>query len=142
MRKPKSETVAENLQDFLAGKSEDYKNKFMEKSLEQQYIAIANWKRNAKKLGSATKDLAKVSAATVMSYLKEAHRKLVKLDTISPKESQKIQNLLDNVKSAIDNFDIIKKKQLLEALQSEKEKLAKQNENLELQIQKLQNEIQ
>ena len=70
MRKPKSETVAEYRDQFLAGKSEEYKEKFNQKTLDQQYNAIANWKSSAKNLGSATKDLAKATASTVLSYLK------------------------------------------------------------------------
>lgn len=141
MRKPISETIAEYRDEFLAGKSEDYRNKFYSKNESQQYAAIQNWKRNAKNLGEATKDLAKVSASTVMGYLKDAHKKLVKLENLSPKESQKILGLVDDVKSAIDNFDKIKKQQLLETLKSEKEKLAKQNENIDRQIEALQNQL-
>lgn len=141
MRRTKGETIAEYRDLFLEGKSDDYKNKFNEKSEDQQYAAIANWKRNAKNLGAATKDLAKVTAATVVGYLKDAHKKLVKLETLTPKEAQKIQNVLDAVKGAIDNFDKIKKQQLIEVLKSEKEKLARQNQDIDQQIAKLQNEL-
>lgn len=141
MRKSRSETVAELREEFLAGKSEDYRNKFDQKNLDQQYAAIANWKRNAKNLGVATKDLAKTTATTVIGYLKDAHKKLVKLENLSPKESQKIQNLLDKVKDAIDNFDKIKKQQLIESLKNEKVKLQKQGDNIDRQIEALQGEL-
>ena len=142
MRKSKSETIAENINEFLAEKSDDYKNKFYQKSESQQYAAINHWLKSAKNLGVATKGLAKVTASTVMGYLKDAHKKLVKLETLSPKEAQKIQELLDKVKGAIDDFDRIKKQQLIEVLKSEKEKLAKQNEILDNQIRDLQNQLQ
>lgn len=141
MRRSRSETIAEYRDEFLSSKSEDYKNKFNEKTLDQQYAAIANWKKNAKNLGMATKDLAKVTAATVMSYLKDAHKKLQKLETLTPKEAEKIVGLLDSVKGVVDNFDRIKKQQLIEVLKNEKEKLAKQNSDLDRQIEKLQNEL-
>lgn len=141
MRKTKNEIVDELRDEFLSTKSEDYKNKFNEKNLNQQYAAIANWKRNAKNLGMATKDLAKVTASTVVSYLKDAHKKLTKLENLSPKEAQKIMAVLDNVRSAIDNFDRIKKQQLLNSLKSEKEKLMKQGSDLDRQIEELQNQL-
>ncbi|MCH5227079.1 MAG: hypothetical protein J1F16_04590 [Muribaculaceae bacterium] len=141
MRQSRSETVAQNLEDFLATKSEEYKNKFYQKNLDQQYAAIAAWKRNAKNLGMATKDLAKVTAATVVSYLKDAHKKLQKLESLSPKEAQKIQDVLDAVKSSIDNFDRVKKQQLLDMYRSEKEKLAKQGSDLDRKIEELQNQL-
>lgn len=141
MRKSKSETIAEYRNEFLAEKSDDYKNKFEQKNENQQYAAINHWLKSAKILGGATKDLAKVTASTVVGYLKDAHKKLVKLENLSPKEAQKIQELLDKVKGTIDDFDRIKKQQLIEVLKSEKEKLAKQNENLDRQIQDLQNQL-
>lgn len=141
MRRTKSETVAEYRDQFLANKSEDYKNNFDQKTLEQQYVAIANWKSKAKGLGEATKDLAKVTAATVVGYLKDAHKKLQKLETLSPKEAEKIMNLLDNVKGAVDNFDRMKKEQFLAYLKAEKEKIQKQGSDLDRQIENLQNEL-
>ena len=141
MRKSRSETIAENREQFLAGKSEEYKEKFNQKTEDQQYAAIANWKRSAKKLGEASKELAKVTAATVLSHIKEAHKKLAKLETLSPKETEKIHNLLNNVKETVDNFTNLKKQQLIKDLQDEKVRLAKQNEELDRQIQKLQNEL-
>lgn len=141
MRRSKTDTINELRDQFLAEKSDDYKNKFNQKTVDQQYAAIANWKRNAKNLGEATKDLAKVTAASVIAYLKDAHNKLTKLETLTPKEAQKIQNVIDSVKDSIDNFDKIKKKQLLKVLESQKKKLAEQNQNLDRQIQELQNEL-
>lgn len=89
----------------------------------------------------ATKNLAKVTAATVMGYLKDAHKKLLKLENLSPKEAGKIQAMLDNVRAAVDDFDTNRKKQLLETLKSDKEKLAKQGEILDKKIQALQNQL-
>ena len=141
MRRTKGDTIAEYRDEFLAGKSEDYKNKFNEKSEHQQYVAIANWKRNAKNLAVSTKDLAKVTANTVVGYLKDAHKKLQKLETLTPREAQKIQELLDSVKGAVDNFDRMKKEQYLAFLKAEKEKLQKQGTDLDRQIEDLQNQL-
>ena len=141
MRKSKSETIAEYRNEFLAEKSDDYKNKFEQKNENQQYAAINHWLKSAKLLGGATKDLAKVTATTVMGYLKDAQKKLVKLETLSPKETQKIHDMLNTVKGTVDNFTTLKKQQLIKALQDEKVRLAKQNEDLDRQIQDLQNEL-
>ena len=141
MRKSRTETIAENIDEFLSTKSEEYKNKFREKDIDRQYAAIANWKRNAKNLSMATKDLAKVTASNVLNYLKEAHKKLSKLENLSPKEAQKIVAMLDAVRNSIDNFDRVKKEQLLNSLRMEKEKLVKQGSDLDRQIEELQNQL-
>lgn len=141
MRRSRSETVAENRDAFLAGKSESYVQKFDQKTLDQQYAAIANWKRNARAFADSSKEVAKATAATVMGYLKDAHKKLQKLEMLSPREAQKLQNLLDSFKNTIDNFDRVKKEQYLEYLKSEKQRLERQGEGISKQIEDLQNEL-
>lgn len=142
MRKSRSETVAQHREQFLAGKSEEYKNKFDQKNLDQQYAAIANWKRNAVNLEKSTEVLAKVSVANVISHLKDAHKKLVKLENLSEGEAKKIHNMLDKVKDSVINFEKTKKQQLLDLLKAEKEQVKKQSEKLEQRIQELHNELQ
>lgn len=141
MKRTIGDTISEYRDEFLAGKSEAYKEKFEQKNEKQQYAAIQNWKRNAKNLAESTKDLAKVTANTVVSYLKDAHKKLQKLETLSPKEAEKLQGLLDSVRSTIDNFDRMKKEQYLAYLNQEKLKLQKQGENLDRQIEELKNKL-
>lgn len=140
-RKPISETVEELKDAFLATKSDDYKNKFNDKSMKQQYVAIMQWKKNAKDLGMATKQLAKVTAANVVNYLKDVQKKLQKVDALTPKEKEKLVAVLDSVKSTIDNFDRKKKEQLLEAYKAEKERLAKEDSELSRKIEDLQNQL-
>lgn len=141
MRKSRSETIAELRDVFLQGKSQDYINKFNEKNEDQQYAAIAHWKRSAKNLGEATKNLAQVTASTVISHLKDVKKKIERMSTLSPKEAAKLQETLDSLKDSIDNFARIKDQQLLEALKTKKVALAKENEDLDRQIQELQNKL-
>lgn len=141
MRRSKSETIAALRDEFLNGKSEEYKQNFYQKSEDQQYAAIANWKRSVKELGSATKNLAKVTTATVVSHLKDAKKKIEKMSTLTPKDAEKLQNMLDSMKESIDNFARIKDMQLLNALKYKKEELAKENADLERQIQELESKL-
>lgn len=141
MRLKKNETIAKFRDEFLAEKSDDYKSKFDQKNQEQQYIAIMNWKRKAKALSNATGDLAKVTMANVIAHLKNAHKSLANLTELSPNQAIKVQALLDNVKDTIDNFDRIKKQQLLATLQKKKESLVKEGDDLNRQIEALQNEL-
>lgn len=141
MGKPISETVAELRDQFLATKSEEYRQKFDQKSLQQQYAAINQWKNSFKNLGMATKNLAKVSATNVVKYLKDAHKKLQKLEELSPKERAKIVAVLDTVKDTLDNFDRKKKEQLLNSYITEKENLNKLNQDLDRKIEELQNQL-
>ena len=141
MRNSRIDTIAQHRDEFLAGKSEAYVKKFNEKNINQQYAAIAHWKRQAKALGEATGEVAKVGLNTVLVHLKNAHKQLVKLAELSPKQVAKIQGVLDSVKTTIDNFDMVKKQQLLASLQKEQENLAKKKEDLAKQIETLQQEL-
>ena len=139
MKKP--ETIAYYRDKFFEGKSDEYKAKFDQKTVDQQYAAIMAWKSKAKDLGVATGELAKVTMANVLSHLKHAHKMLTNLPSLSAKESIKVQKILDSVKDTIDNFDRVKKTQLIAELQSQKEKLQKDSDNLSRKIEELQQEL-
>ena len=141
MRMKKNETIAHYKNEFLAGKSDEYKQKFEEKDENKQYTAIMNWKRSAKKLGEATEELAKVTAGNVVTHLKNAHKMLTNVSGLSAKEAMKLQQMLDSFKDTINNFDRVKKAQLIETLKSQQAKLQKQGEDLSKQIEKLQQEL-
>lgn len=88
-----------------------------------------------------TKKLAKETATDVVKYLKEAHKKLKNIETLTPKEQAKLVAVLDSVKDTIDNFDRKKKEQLLKSLISEKESLIQKGNQLDEDISKLQSEL-
>lgn len=141
MRQKKEDTIAQLKDEFLAGKSEEYREKFNQKTTEQQYVAIMNWKRSLKKLGEATGDLAKATVTNVLNQLKEAHKSLTQLTVLSPKDAAKVQSLVDNFKDSINNFEKVKKEQQIAALKTLQNKLQKQGKNLEKKIAKLQQEL-
>ena len=89
----------------------------------------------------AKKNLADVTAKTVVAYLKEAHKQLVKLENLTPRESAKITGLVDKVRGVVDNFDRVKDEQYLNTLIKEKAKLAKQGSKLDQEIERLQNKL-
>ena len=141
MGKSKSDTIASYLDAFLSQKSEKYREKFLNKNEAQQYAAIMQWKSNAKKLGMATKNLAKVTTKDVVAHLKDAYKKLTSLDNLSPSDQVKLVGMIDKMKGAIDDFDRIKKRELLKNLQNEKEQLSKKGTQLDQEIEKLLNEL-
>lgn len=87
------------------------------------------------------KQVAQETASDIVKYLKDAHKKLQKLETLSPNEQAKLVGVLDSVKNTIDNFDRKKKEQLLQSLIKEKETLLQQGNKLDERIANLQNEL-
>lgn len=88
-----------------------------------------------------TKKLGQQAATEVVKYLKEAHKKLQKMETLTPKEQAKLVKLLDTVKDTVSNFDRKQKEQLLQSLKNQKESLLQQGNKLDQQIEKLQSEL-
>ena len=98
----KSETVALYRDAFLAVKDEDAIQKFAEKELEKQYIAIMNWKRKQK--ASAGMSALSSTVKDVLSHIKEAHKSLQKLETLSPKDSEKLHMAIEDFRQSINDF--------------------------------------
>lgn len=81
------------------------------------------------------------SVATILEALKKVKRAIPALDTLSPKDADKIRTALNEIYNDVDNFDKIKKGQLLRELESEKEKIERQTENLQRKIEALRQEL-
>ncbi len=134
----KKETIALYLDDYFNGKSDEEKQSFYEKSIEKQYSAIMAWKRRRDMSGAASNPS---SVATILEALKKVKRAIPALDTLSPKDADKIRTALNEIYNDVDNFDKIKKGQLLRELESEKEKIERQTENLQRKIEALRQEL-
>lgn len=130
----KSETVAMLRDAFLAGKDVEAIKKFDAKDLEKQYIAVMNWKRR-QNLTTNT------SVKDVINLLKKAHKSLAGLEALSPKDSQKLHAAIDDFKSSMENFEKLKKQQLINQLKSEKERLLSKGQSLDKKIEALQQEL-
>lgn len=102
----KTETIALYLDDYFNGKSDEEKQSFYEKSIEKQYSAIMAWKRRRDMSGAASNPS---SVATILEALKKVKRAIPALDTLSPKDADKIRTALNEIYNDVDNFDKIKK---------------------------------
>lgn len=103
----KTETIALYLDDYFNGKSDEEKQSFYEKSIEKQYSAIMAWKRRRDMSGAASNPS---SVATILEALKKVKRAIPALDTLSPKDADKIRTALNEIYNDVDNFDKIKKR--------------------------------
>ena len=112
----KTETIALYLDDYFNGKSNEEKQS----------------------LGAASNPS---SVATILEALKKVKRAIPALDTLSPKDADKIRTALNEIYNDVDNFDKIKKGHLLRKLESEKEKIERQTENLQRKIEALRQEL-
>ncbi len=134
----KTDTIALYLDEYMSGKSEEDKNKFLEKPVDKQYAAIMAWKRR-KEISGATGSPA--SPAAMLEVLKKIKKAIPELDSLSQKDSEKLRTALNEIIYDIDNFDKIKKAQLLRALEDEKDRISRQGEDLDRKIEALRQEL-
>ncbi|MDE5675599.1 MAG: hypothetical protein K2I44_09700, partial [Muribaculaceae bacterium] len=73
--------------------------------------------------------------------LRKVKKAIPSLDSLSPKDADRLRTALHEIYYDIDNFDKIKKGQLLRELESEKEKIVKQTESLDRKIEALRQEL-
>lgn len=134
----KTETVALYLEEFLSGKSDEVRTAFMNRPIEKQYFTIMAWKRRRDLMSAASNP---TSVAAMIMLLKKVKKSLSSLETLSQKDSDKLRKFLDKIYTDIDNFDKIKKSQLIKELESEKERIARQTENIDRKIEELRKEL-
>lgn len=134
----KTDTIALYIDEYLNGKSDEDRQKFYEKSVEKQYSTIMAWKRR-REIANSNANPASVSA--MVETFKKIKKAIGELDSLSPKDADRLRTGLNEIYSDIDNFDKIKKSQLLRELESEKERIARESENLDRKIEALRQEL-
>lgn len=132
----KTETIALYLDDYFNGKSDEEKQSFYEKSIEKQYSAIMAWKRRRDMSGAASNPS---SVATILEALKKVKRAIPALDTLSPKDADKIRTALNEIYNDVDNFDKIKK--VSYCANWNPKKIERQTENLQRKIEGTRQEL-
>lgn len=125
----KSETIALYREEFLKGKDEIDRRQFNEKSEERQYSSIMAWKRRREIAASKSEK----GLPQIVNAIKDALKILPELPELPAKEAEKLLSLVRNLENDIENFEAIKKGQLLKKLKSQRISLDREIEILESQ---------
>lgn len=125
----KSETIALYREEFLKGKDEIDRRQFNEKSEERQYSSIMAWKRRREIAASKSEK----GLPQIVNAIKDALKILPELPELPAKEAEKLLSLVRNLENDIENFEAIKKGQLLKKLKSQRISLDREIEMLESQ---------
>lgn len=134
----KTDTIALYIDEYMSGKSDEDRNKFLEKPVDKQYAAIMAWKRRKEIAGASGSP---ASPAAMMEVLKKIKKTIPELDNLSQKDADKLRSTLNEIIYDIDNFDKIKKAQLLRELENEKDRISRQGEDLDRKIEALRQEL-
>lgn len=122
----KEETIALYLEDFLAGRSQEAREKFLAKDISKQYGSIMAWKHR----NTVAKPRVNVTAQSVLDSMRKIRKSLAAVESLSAKEISRLRESAQAFISDIDNFESLKKNQLLLQLENEQLKIARQIESL------------
>lgn len=123
----KSETIALYKDAYLEGKDEIDRRSFEEKDEARQYAAIMSWRRRQEQAATDRE----ASPSAVLEAVKKARKVLLALNELAPKDRERLSAATAELKSDIDNFDIILKGRRLRELRSQRSSLDKEIEMLE-----------
>lgn len=130
----KQDTINKYLDEFLATCSPERKEKFLSKSVDNQYASIINWRRrNREKAEMAVNKAEAVSASVILATLRGLSKKLMEVKEISAAESRKLNDEIENFKNNVANHEENRKARMLAGLE-------KQARMLNARIEKLRNE--
>lgn len=135
----KTDTIALYRDEYLAGKDDEARRAFDEKSVERQYSCIVTWRRRRKLTAPAKNDTS--SPTAIADSLRKLRDALHALPSLADSDRQKILEAAEAVADDVRNFDRIKKGQLLRELQSEQEKMNREREQLEQRINALRQDL-
>lgn len=128
MRNSKDQTVRENLEAFLAGRTNEYRAKFLAKDLQKQYLSIVNWKRRQE----AKAGIVATSAAnTILKYVRSARKALEAGSEMSEAEMNRIARELEGMRESIANYGEIRRQREIESIEREMARMAARKEALQ-----------
>lgn len=136
----KKDVIALYRDAFLEGKDEEAIRRFDEKDLSKQYGSIMAWKRR-QRLANADGNTEQSSVNSILELLKKAKKDVAALESLLPKDRERLSTAINLLKEDIDNFDRIRKARLLRQLESEQEKMNREKDNLDRKIEALRQEL-
>lgn len=126
----RADTIALYKEQYLSGRDEIDRRKFEEKDEQRQYSAIMAW-RNRRKAAEQRSDAAEATPASVAEMLKSAKRAVESFDELSDKDSERLIAALNELKTEITDFDLIRKTRKLKQLRAQRQDLDREIERLE-----------
>lgn len=112
----KIDTVNKYLEQFLADRKPEYREKFMARSVDNQYASIISWRRRMK-LKEETTNTSAASATGLVEGLRALRKKLADLPELTEKESVRLQKEIEAFKDTLLNHAEIRRQKTLDDLE-------------------------
>lgn len=141
----KSERIALYRDAYLKGKSEEECRRFDEKDVEKQYGAIMAWKRRkdeaARQYRRANATEEEATPRTIAAVLIRVKSDIHSLKSLSDEDRGMLYDALNGALDEVNNFDRYKKAELLQRLESQRDEIYRQGEDLNRQIDELRQQL-
>lgn len=126
-RSKKEDLIEAYTEEYLKGKSEERRLKFMGLPLDRKYGNIQAWRRR-EKAKAAQKE---TSVAEINEALRCTILQIKNLKDMSGKESKRLLETIDTLRETIVEFEKIRREHRLNELMKERTRLEKEIENLQ-----------
>lgn len=122
----REETIKMYVDEYLQGKSEHQKEKFLSKDVNHQYASLMAWKRR-KELKDG---LVGIGVAELLKHIRSFRRLVPRASELSANEIKKLYKELEEAKLVLDNYDRLKAQRELEQLEQERRALEQRIDHL------------
>ncbi|MBD5203451.1 MAG: hypothetical protein HDS82_01065 [Bacteroidales bacterium] len=112
----KIDTVNKYLDDFLAERKPEYREKFMKRSVDNQYASIISWRRRMKLKAEAGEPMA-TTPSGIVETLRTLRKKLVELPELTERECERLQKEVEAMNDAVVNHAEIRRQRALQELE-------------------------
>lgn len=125
----KQETVDKYKEQFLEGRSEEARARFLSKDIDKQYISIMGWRRRNK----MKKEKDTPSASNIILELRSVRKNIVNVD-LTPKDAERILREIDALKGSVENYEKLVAEKELHRLEADRRKMSEMIEALREKI--------
>lgn len=121
----KADTVAQYIDEFLKGKSEEAQERFRAKDITKQYGSIMQWRS---KLRKSQQPLS--PGAELLADLRNAKSKISKAPNLTAQETRLIYSEIDALRHALAVYEEEQKTRRIKELEAQKEAIAAELQRL------------
>lgn len=128
----KEDTIKAYLEEFMEGRSPEYREKFLAKSIDNQYASITGWNRRRKKAaGSSEAAPEEVAKSGFVSSVRKLRGQVVEVE-LTEKEIERLRNELTEFLNTLDNLEDLRRDREMKKLEKEAAKINRRIEALRL----------
>lgn len=117
----REDTIKQHLEDFLKGKTAEYREKFLSRDLNRQYQSIMAWRHRKSQTTKGNMN----SASNVISALRMVRKGISTMPELSDRELRRLAKEVEELATSLRDYERLRKEQEIKELERQQAVLAK-----------------